>query len=343
MKKIIIGILCVVIGGVFLEQSSLAQESKKPARSFKQLTQDFREAKDKKGKRDALQRLSKSEPTSEEEIDQSIELIKSSDKEVSYSAGLSLGNVSDKKLVPKLILELKNKDFNVRMCTIQGVAKIKDKRAVPALIKSLDDDNTNIPYYASLALGNIGDERAIPELIARIDKKDGVAIGLSMFGVSALRPIMKELDRVFFRVSDQKMNRLIQTIGLIKDPNAIEDLKKLLKHKSPSIRQEAIQALGNMGNYSFFDDALKDNDAHVRLAAIEASRKIKDERVILMLINIVKEDSQEECKWLAMDVLSEKESPLILPLLEKMSDNDSDVLKRAAKKALRMYKSNKKK
>ncbi|MCI5147652.1 MAG: HEAT repeat domain-containing protein, partial [Candidatus Electrothrix sp. AR3] len=122
--------------------------------------------------RDAFEKMSEFEPQTEEQIDFIFSAIKNDDRKISLAGQRALGNVKNKKLVPKVIAALENKDKRVKVGAIRAAGRLKDKRAVPGLLKLLDEDEF-AASSASLALAEIGDENAIPELLERLGKRKG--------------------------------------------------------------------------------------------------------------------------------------------------------------------------
>ena len=146
--------------------------------------------------------------------------------------------------------------------------------AVEPLIQTLKDENRNIRWRAAEALGKIGDARAVEPLIQAL-----------MYGDSGVR------------------KHIVRALGSIRDAKVIEPLALVLRDKSSEVRWEAAETLDELGwkpqndvekahyliakvswgelvilgepSIEPLNQALKDDDKHVREAAEEALKKIK--------------------------------------------------------------------
>lgn len=345
MKRIIIAIAAMVLSLTAL-QIVQADEMLR----LKQYTDTLSSSNDRNELNQAFENLSKFEPKTEQEIDFLISAIGQADKNVSQAAQQALLNVKDSNLVPKIISVLENKDVkrskgsqedvNVKVATIGALGKMRDKRAVPALVKNLDESEY-ITGRASSALAEIGDESAIPELLSRIGKRNApTSLALAKFGAPALTQIVKQLDvekgkrkRTVSAEGEDERFRLIQSIVSIKDPQAVPQLRDLLKNEDSEVREAAVRALGNMGELNIAE-ALKDSDPVVRILVVSASQKVNDPALIPLLIEAFVNDKSEGVRNTAARVLGEKKSAVAIPYLEAALNDDNKRVRSAAKRAL---------
>lgn len=112
-------------------------------------------------------------------------------------------------------------------------------------------------------------------------------------------------------------------------------LVDLLKDKDASIRTGAVRTLGLSGNADALDalaTATKDTDEDVRRAAVAAVGTIKDPRTVPILISALN-DTYWFVRSDAADALGRKDVRAIPPLLDTVSDPDSNV-ESAAENAL---------
>jgi HEAT repeat protein len=101
----------------------------------------------------------------------------------------------------------------------------------------------------------------------------------------------------------------------------------LLKDKNAAIRTGAVRTLGLSGNADTLDalaGATKDTDEDVRRAAVAAVGTIKDPRTVPILINALN-DTYWFVRSDAADALGRKDVRAIPPLLDTVSDPDSNV------------------
>ncbi|MCP4345702.1 MAG: HEAT repeat domain-containing protein [Desulfobacterales bacterium] len=340
MKKLIL-IIIVLMLGINNLQLVYAEENVEQ-KLLKQYREILTRSKDVNEQREAFKNLSKFEPKTEEQVDFIIRSIGSEDRNISFAARNSLLNVKDTKLVPKMITALEDENVQVKVAAIGAIARLKDKRAIPSLVKCLDEDEY-ISTSASLALAEIGDESVIPDLLERIGKPNApTGVALSQFGAPALKAIIERLDSQDRRekrsLEDREERfRMIQTIGFIKDPQAVPYLKAILKNKNSSIRVSAVQSLGNIGELNI-SDIIKDDDPIVRLYVVEASRKIQDPAINTILIDVFAYDKSEEVRILAANVLADKKCYEAIPYLEAALDERSKEIRLAAKMAIEKIK-----
>ncbi len=80
----------------------------------------------------------------------------------------------------------------------------------------------------------------------------------------------------------------------LKERGDIKGLVKALGHKDVSIKIDAANALGEIGDSSAADallDAMKDKNTDVRKAAVRALAKIADDRSIAAIVKALRDDS----------------------------------------------------
>lgn len=321
----------IIIGMVFLFSIQSLQvvraDSNGPQEELTALIEIQTKSSDREERKSARMRLSQFEPRNEADIDVLVHSIRTTSND---GARKALGNIRDLGLVPKLISVLEDRNDEVKRGAIGALARLKDKRAVPALIKKLDDQEF-IATMAGEALAEIGDESAIPELIARIGKSDAsIGVGLAKFGAPGLNAIVKE-------IKDAKGSprfRMIQAIGFIDDPEAVPMLKEQLKHKDPRVRDMAAQSLGNMGALNV-REAIKDEDAFVRMCVLRAARKTEDPGINQVVIDIFLNDNNEGVRCVAANVLADRRVYEAIPYLEDALKYGSQRVQRCVDAALR--------
>jgi HEAT repeat protein len=208
-----------------------------------------------------------------------LEVLQSKGYGIQPDAAAALGAFQDPRIVPALILSLQSDNFAQRAASASALSHFHDPRVAPALIHSLTDENADVRLKAAEALGNLGNPAAVGPLgqIAKTNYEAVRALGKLRFpgSLAALVSVMED-QRVQFRSEavtalaklgdPQAVPALIQTmeqelaldgsstlavqcvysLGIIKDPRAVEPLRKLLG-KPTMASQEAEQALKEMG------------------------------------------------------------------------------------------------
>src|SRR3990172_1099174 len=235
--------------------------------------------------------------------------LKYPDPDVICDAASALGKIGERESTPHLVQLLKDEDGLVRMCAIQALADIGDSLAVEPLIQSMNstagfpvvlgelsgDYQWEIRERAAKALGKIKDQRVVQGLIDMLKNEDA--------------DMMQQGDR-----------KGIEAVALyLKDPDA--GIRR--KASSAFIYAEDVAAI------DYIKDALVDEDISVKCNAIEAIGNIGNEKDALLLVLLLK-DSDIDVRKIAAEVMvkiiGEKAVKYILPLL---SDKDRGIRKKA--------------
>ena len=191
-------------------------------------------------------------------------------------------------MVDALIKKLQSTHAGARAKAAAGLGRIKDARAVPPLIGLLKDADSYVRGQAAEALGDIGDKRAAQPLIT----------------------LMKDDDYMYVRQEAAK------ALGKIRDGSAVQPLINALNDESPDVREEATEALINIGvpanerlnkalkegNYKVVADAyyffISVGTAGSEPALIKALHRYGNKRMAMDFMNCEnKELEQAAYKW----------------------------------------------
>ncbi len=213
----------------------------------------------------------------------------------------SLRSFDDPSLLGLYIDMLKDESPYVRRTAVGNVRKTPDKRAVEPLILLLNDPDSDVPSIAAEALGKIGDKRAVEPLIKalngefnrnrrfrgdeRIQRKAAGALGM-IGDKTAVLALIKTLDDKDLGINFK--TAIIKALGLTKNKQAAPALIKLLSDERSRIRQQALLAIGEIGDPSALDamKALLDDEKFTsKRIVIESMGKIKNDRAVGMLID----------------------------------------------------------
>ena len=151
-------------------------------------------------------------------------LLKDSKAAVRLSAARALGAVATTGTSAALTLgnALGDKDQRIRDASANALANMGQGAApaLPALLKSINDSSHHTRGPSAVALGAIGDSKAIPLLVKRLT------------------------DSRFHVVLESA-----EALGLIglKDPNAVNALRRALGHKSSQAREAAAAGVVKLG------------------------------------------------------------------------------------------------
>ena len=200
-----------------------------------------------------------------------IRALRYNDFEVQTSAAQALGSLGNEG-INRLILALKDKDRDVRLGIIEALSGIRDQRAVPPLIELLNDTSSEVRWETAIALGEIGGPDVISPLKNALRDPDkyvryGAASALLKTG---WKPVSDE-ERAFYYVGMQEWQK-VKDCG----PAAISALSLVLQDPDSSVRIEAIEVLGLIGDKKAIPalmQSLRDGNADVRWKAVLASPK----------------------------------------------------------------------
>jgi len=200
-----------------------------------------------------------------------IRALRYNDFEVQTSAAQALGSMGNEG-INRLILALKDKDRDVRLGIIEALSGIRDQRAVPPLIELLNDTSSEVRWETVIALGEIGGPEVISPLKNALRDPDkyvryGAASALLKTGWN---PVSDE-ERAFYYVGMQEWQK-VKDCG----PAAISALWLVLQDQDSSVRIEAIEVLGLIGDKKAIPalmQSLRDGNADVRWKAVLASPK----------------------------------------------------------------------
>jgi len=200
-----------------------------------------------------------------------IRALRYNDFEVQTSAAQALGSLGNEG-INRLILALKDKDRDVRLGIIEALSGIRDQRAVPPLIELLNDTSSEVRWETTIALGEIGGPDVISPLKNALRDPDkyvryGAASALLKTGWN---PVSDE-ERAFYYVGMQEWQK-VKDCG----PAAISALSLVLQDPDSSVRIEAIEVLGLIGDKKAIPalmQSLRDENADVRWKTVLASPK----------------------------------------------------------------------
>ena len=241
-----------------------------------------------------------------------------------------------------------NEDDKIRGHLIYALGNLGDPRAIEPLIEVLDEED-NSRYLIKItvdALCNFGDPHAIKPLIKLLKKYDDneirtyAADGLVRLGDQAIEQLIESLDEYEFYNEDyldfdedlEYVNRkdfilyIVDILGKLSDPRALEPLIELLSEDDHDIRKSAAFALENIGDPRAFEPfvtALKKDSYNLMSHAPYSLLKIDESRAIEPLIKILRYGDSDS-KVSAADALGKLGDPrAIEPLVIALKENNS--------------------
>lgn len=228
-------------------------------------------------------------PEPELAVSRLIPLLKDTDPDVRRTAALSLGKIAHPEAAPDLMLALRDADPLVRQYSAWGLGNLGERAradVIAALIVVLEDPVPAVARASADAIGSLG---AGPEAITR------------------LSTILRE-------GSVQARRSAVTALGLLESPLAHDGLLGALEDHDAGVRQEAIAALGELGDgraVSAIEAHLRhDASAGVRTEAAYRLGTLSDERSLPILRSVAIEDLNEDVRRWARRAIEALSAPV---------------------------------
>lgn len=210
----------------------------------------------------------------------------------------------------ELLPFLHSKEPKIRSRAIEAIGKLQDSTCVQLLLKMLGDINHNVRIEAAFALGQIGTTQAEPVLIKELKNKDRNSVktrileALGKLGTDKTAPVLIKyfksyeaelraeaalsvarlaLRKLTFPALTDSVTKLLNdsdgevrwkaaySLMRIKENLNPKPLLFSLQDKNPLVRMYAVEALGNLENYTFLEalgaTLKQDKDWRVRVKA----------------------------------------------------------------------------
>ncbi len=205
-----------------------------------------------------------------------------------------LEKIGNQAAVDALIKALSHQDNILCLKAVGALGRIGNPAAVDALTQALNHEYSEIPPFAVEALSEIGNSAAVEALIqAYLNTKNSK---IRRKAYEALHRILNPpIESKSTPIKDSKKDsrirdiltfdcdKYLRKIGVIYDPEEVNQLIPALKHENCRVRWIAADKLGKVGNSRAvipLIQALEDEDYQVGVAAINALGTIADELAI---------------------------------------------------------------
>jgi HEAT repeat protein len=232
----------------------------------------------------------------------------------------------------------KSKSWKKRAFAAEKLGLIGSPTALPALLATIRDvknEDEDVRGAALRALGRIRDERAIPFLIEALGYPDTwLPPRIGEILVSIGEPSIAHLDREL-RGNHSEHVRMwaAEVLGWLNAAAAAPALIDALSDISPEVRAKAAGALGKIKEdravYRLLELLVSDPAPFVRVKASQSLGAIGHPAVIDYLINTLK-DPEWWVRVRAVEALEKLGERSIAALLPALEDEDPEVRKRAA-------------
>ena len=263
-------------------------------------------------------------------VEHVIEALNDEDHTVRATAAKGLGTLHDERGLTPLVNALRDRKSEVRATAAQSLRRLGDGRAITALTNALGDIDHNVRWHAAATLNALGwQPSSDTEFVLR-----SVALGqhdaAAVHGKNSVQVLVAALEDT----TCPKRHEIALALGKTGDPRAARALENALKDGDSHVRVAAVEALANLGASHAANAllrSLKDNDPRVRSACIEALGRMGDPRIIEPINTSLLQDSSWDVRKLSVEALSRIRDDRTAPLLcLALHDKDHDVRQAAA-------------
>lgn len=167
---------------------------------------------------------------------------------------------------------------------------------------------------------------AMDKIFQLIKPNDGKIIGPRL--TQALIDALKDKDSYV-------RGKAVEALDKLENKSAIPALIEALKDKDPAVRIAIAEVLGKLGDASavpILIDALKNADYDVRVRAVDALGKLQ-ESAIPLLVKALR-DPDPYVRINAAEVLGKLGDMSIVPILEELTNDENNVVKKQAEESV---------
>jgi len=213
----------------------------------------------------------------------------------------------------------------VRLALLKYLASLGLEPGGPYIRGMLTDDMSIVRAQAALSLGKLGDIEAADGLITALGDINPEVQEAAVTALADLDPkvVCGKLIPYLRNSNPQFMFMAAETLGLLKQEEAVRPLTALLDDLRDVIREVAVKSIGRIGGGRSVPPlmlSLKDESPRVRQQAIISLGKVKDPIVLRRLLGLLK-DSDNASRYYTIRALKDQGSALAVEgLVEVLSD-----------------------
>lgn len=261
-------------------------------------------------------------------------------------AALALGKIGDARAIQPLLAALKDQEDEVRKAACLALGFFKEPSTFDDITNVLlDDPKIEVRQAAAKALGNTGHPAALPYLMEALHDSywwyereyaaGDLLAAIEKMGTAAVDPLVESL-----RDKEGTVRKFAATLlGRLGDPRAIEPLGMALYDLHHEVGRVSAESLARFGSpaLEILVQALSHPEMWIRIHAIGALSKIKDQRVTPILLEMLN-DPERDVKKRVIQSLGELKDPRSSPALQEIVSNRADrELHTLAKQALESF------
>ena len=245
-----------------------------------------------------------------------------------------LQKIGNQAAVDALIKALSHQDNILCLNAVGALGRIANPAAVDALTQALNPEYSEIPPFAVEALSKIGNSAAVKALKqaflstknSKIRRKAAEALHRIWNPPIESKSTTIE-DSEILAMSTFDSDKYLKEIGVIYDPEEVNQLIPALKHGNCCVRRIAAYELGKIGNSRAvipLIQALEDEDYMVGLAATTALGTIADELAIPALTRTLNHEDWS-FRRVAVEALGKIGTQAAVAVLIQSLDNEIDI------------------
>jgi HEAT repeat protein len=247
-------------------------------------------------------------------------------------AAAALGKIGDAKAVPALIVLLADREPIVRVAAALAVGLFHDPASIIGLSDLLlEDHDIEVRQAAARGLAETRLPQAIPYFIEamadsfwwyeRENAAKPMLDSLEQFGADAVAPLIGALSNTEATVR----RSAVIILGHIRDTRAVEPLGMMLYDMHDEVGHAAAESLAGFGAAALevLSEALEHPEAGIRLHALSALSRIKDARVLPLIMQLLHDPDRLVLKQ-AIQSLGELGEARALAILAPIADDRTD-------------------
>ena len=219
--------------------------------------------------------------------------------------------------VPTLLIALENEDQSVRQFAIDSLGKVQSTQSIPALLKSLEDSDVNVAAVAAELIGHFQQESVIPNLVSHLEDDSWLA-GACLRALGEIGTEEAFQAVVNYKNADDPLLVLsvIRALGIAMKPEGVPYLLEIVGQSS-MYTEEVIRSI----------QMIIQKHPHLDWKKELASLSLDD------LYQVI-EQSNEELRLMAVQLLATLQIESSVPYLVRLFADDNRQIGKAALKAI---------
>ena len=182
-------------------------------------------------------------------IDGLINAARFNDPEIRRSAVTAMGQMRDHRVYHALLNALRDESRAIRIEAIIALGKIRGPSFINSLLWSLNDTDPTVRINAIWALGQIGGQEVVkPLILSMADSEKQVRIKAVETVISMIDTAIPELKKAITGRNQLIRQNVINVLGKTNQMDLVPELIHALGDPVTTVRENAIWALGNLGD-----------------------------------------------------------------------------------------------